>query len=187
MYKEVTGNLITLAKDGKYDVIAHGCNCFCTMGAGIAPQMADAFGADKFYMEDEAYAGDINKLGTIEYQTLVLGKNAIWNLLDADNKENEPELTVVNAYTQFDLGRNHKDGKSAPVDYEAVRLCMKKMNYMFKGKHIGLPQIGAGLAGGDWETIKAIIQEELTDVDVTVVIYDAPVAKPTGKVKLFKY
>jgi len=38
--------------------------------------------------------------------------------------------------------------------------------------HIGLPKIGAGLAGGDWNRIKEIIKTELTDCKVTVVIYD---------------
>ena len=35
----------------------------------------------------------------------------------------------------------------------------------------GIAAIGAGLAGGDWNRIKAIIQTELKDCDVTVVIY----------------
>jgi O-acetyl-ADP-ribose deacetylase (regulator of RNase III) len=46
------------------------------------------------------------------------------------------------------------------------------MNHIFSEMHIGLPQIGAGLAGGDWETIKQIIKQELKDCDVTVVIYN---------------
>jgi O-acetyl-ADP-ribose deacetylase (regulator of RNase III) len=37
--KEIEGDLIDLAKRGHFDVVTHGCNCFCTMGAGIAPQM----------------------------------------------------------------------------------------------------------------------------------------------------
>ena len=35
-YKEIEGNLISLALAGNFDVIAHGCNCFCTMQSGIA-------------------------------------------------------------------------------------------------------------------------------------------------------
>ena len=31
------------------------------------------------------------------------------------------------------------------------------MNYIFKGKHIGLPQIGCHLAGGSWDIVKEII------------------------------
>jgi len=42
----------------------------------------------------------------------------------------------------------------------------------FAGKHIGLPLIGAGLAGGDWDRIRVIIKKELKDCNVTVVIFD---------------
>lgn len=164
-YNEVEGDLIKLAIEGKFDVIAHGCNCHSIMGAGIAPQMAKAFGADDFPME--RWGSTIQKLGNIDYQTVVLGENAIWTLEDYKNNRNEPELTVVNAYTQYNYGRNHADGTFRPLDYEALTLCMRKMNKVFKGKHIGLPQIGAGLAGGDWEVIKKTIQTELSDCEVT--------------------
>jgi O-acetyl-ADP-ribose deacetylase (regulator of RNase III) len=168
-YAEIDGDLISLAKKGTFDVIAHGCNCRSQMGAGIAPQMAKAFGCDRFGME--LIGADINKLGNIDYQTFVLGEFTIWSLEDAKNNRNEPELTVVNAYTQFNYGRNHADGDAIPFSYEAFTLCMRKMNHEFKGKSIGLPKIGAGLAGGDWEKIKAIIQRELRDCQVTIVNY----------------
>jgi O-acetyl-ADP-ribose deacetylase (regulator of RNase III) len=168
-YNEVEGDLIKLALKGSFDVIAHGCNCFSTMGAGIAPQMAKAFGADKFEME--LYGKDINKLGNIDYQTIVLGENTTWSLSDYKNNRDEPELIVVNAYTQYSYGKNHIDGTNKPLDYEAFTLCMRKMNLVFKGKKIGLPQIGCGLAGGDWEIVKSIIQKELKDCYVTVVVF----------------
>lgn len=169
-YTEVIGNLITLAQAGKYDVIAHGCNCYCLMGAGIAPQMAQVFGADKFTMEGREYRGDINKLGCIDFEDCLIAAGG-W-------------LTVVNAYTQYDLGSNHVEKPIAPIDYEALTLCMRKINHTFKGQVIGLPQIGAGLAGGDWDRIKVIIQRELRDCDVVVVIYDG--AKPSATTKLDK-
>ena len=68
-YQEVEGDLITLAKEGKFDVITHGCNCFCTMGAGIAPQMAKEFGVNEFYLELPIMEGDHNKLGCIDFST----------------------------------------------------------------------------------------------------------------------
>jgi len=168
-YREIDGDLIELAKSGTFDVVAHGANCKSCMRKGIAPQMAKAFGCDRFSME--LWGSDVNKLGNIDYQTLVLGENAIWSLEDYKNNRNEPELTVVNAYTQFNYGRNHADGDAIPLSYEALTLCMKKMNVLFTGKHIGLPKIGAGLAGGDWDLIKEIIQRELRDCRVTVVNY----------------
>ena len=51
-YKEVQGCLITKALNGDFDVICHGANCFCTMKAGIAPQMAKTFGCDEFWLEN---------------------------------------------------------------------------------------------------------------------------------------
>jgi O-acetyl-ADP-ribose deacetylase (regulator of RNase III) len=165
----IEGNLIEFALEGKFDVIVHGCNCHSKMGAGLAPQMARVFGCDKFSME--LWGSDINKLGNIDYKIFVLGENAIWNLDDAKNNRDEPELTVVNAYTQFNYGRNHHDGDLKPIDYEALTLCMRKINITFTGEHIGLPKIGSGLAGGDWNIIKNIIKRELKDCRVTVVHY----------------
>ena len=160
MYKEIEGDLIELALSGHFDVIAHGCNCFCTMGAGIAPQMVKAFGCDKFKMEGIEYKGDINKLGCIDY-----------GIYEGFDLKSEYILTIVNAYTQYGFGRNHSNGTQTPLDYEALVLSMRKINYQFKGMHIGLPQIGCGLAGGDWNRVKTIIQNELKDCDVTIVIF----------------
>jgi O-acetyl-ADP-ribose deacetylase (regulator of RNase III) len=152
-YTEIKGDLIQLAKAGQFDVIAHGCNCFCNMKAGIAPQMARAFGCNLYPMEDLSTIGDINKLGQIEYGTQLV--------------TTETRLVIVNIYSQYIPNVALK-----PLDYEALTLGLRKINHTFEGKHIGLPQIGAGLAGGDWTRIKEIIQRELKDMKVTVVIYN---------------
>lgn len=151
---QMSGDLIDLAKKGNFDVIAHGCNCYCTMGGGIAPQMARAFGCDKFPLENHKYSGDETKLGKIDYATV-----------DVDGKE----LIVVNAYTQYGFG-----GK--PFDYDAFEKIVAEMNTVFKGKHIGLPKIGAGLGGGNWNTIRTMIKKGFTDCNVTIVNYKT--AKP---------
>jgi O-acetyl-ADP-ribose deacetylase (regulator of RNase III) len=49
---------------------------------------------------------------------------------------------------------------------------MKWAKQEFTGKKIGLPLIGAGLAGGDWTIIEKIIEEELEGEDVTVVVWE---------------
>jgi len=150
--KIIKGNLITLAQSGAFDVISHGCNCFCQMGAGIAPQMAKAFGADQFPMESDSYKGSFNKLGNIDFQY-----NRKYN------------VAVVNAYTQYGFGRNHANGTSVPLDYLALEMCMKKINFEFKGTKVGLPWIGCGLAGGDKERVREILARTLTDVELTIV------------------
>ena len=175
MFKEVDGNLITMALNGDFDVIAHGVNCQCVQGAGLAPQMVKVFGTDSFPMEDPNTKGEIWKLGNIEYQTFHQEKEEYGNGWVRYPDENVflsgKFIYVVNAYTQYNYGRNHSDGDSVPVDYEAITLCMRKMNKVFAGKHIGLPKIGCGLAGGDWNIVKAIIQKELKDCNVTIVNY----------------
>ena len=165
-YTEIEGDLINLTYEGLFDVIVHGCNCFCTMGAGIAVRMASSFGCNRFPMEDEKYKGDINKLGQIDFKviTIAVGKSE-FDIMDHD-------LAVVNLYSQYKYGRNHSDGVKTPIDYEALTLGLRKMNHMFKGKQIGLPMIGSGLAGGDWNRIKNIIQTELVDCKVIVVKFN---------------
>lgn len=161
-YVEIKGDLIKLALEGSFDVISHGVNCYATMGAGIAPQMAKAFGCDKFPLEiGMGSRGDYNKLGQID-----------WKVNTYTGENGGFDLAVVNSYTQYGFGLNHEGGSARPLDYDALRLCMRKINHRFKGRHVGLPKIGSKLAGGDWEIIKVIIQEELKDCKVTVVIYD---------------
>lgn len=171
-YNIVEGDLIQLAKEGAFDVIAHGCNCFCRMKRGIAPQMASAFACDRFMGERPFLAGDINKLGTIDIgHTYIAYEGGDIKVYDTPvNKSWQDSgyklLKVVNAYTQYQWST-----KTKPFDYDAFTLCMRKMNHIFKGLHIGLPQIGSHLAGGDWETIEGIILGELKDCEVTVVVY----------------
>lgn len=194
-YQEIEGDLISLALQGKFDVITHGCNCFCNMGAGIALQMAKNFAADKFRLElltelkwdsDDEDAvqyevptdnkGNINKLGCIDYQLKYIwlkhpcGHPYAMNHKTVGQKD-VLDLVVINSYSQFGFGRNHSNGTSIPLDYEALTLCLRKINHIFKGKHIGLPKIGTGLAQGDWNIVKNIIIKELQDMNISVIIY----------------
>ena len=147
--KTVQGDLLQLAVDGKFDVIIHGCNCFCTMGAGIARQIATRFPAA--YEADYAtLIGDPKKLGT--YSTA-----AVW-------RDDGSVFHVINAYTQFDFR-----GGGINVDYEAVRTSMEAIADSFYGKRIGIPMIGAGLAGGDWKVISGIIETAMAQEDITLV------------------
>ena len=146
--KIVHGNLITLALDGVFDVIVHGCNCHCAMGAGIAKAIRETF--PEAYEADCATAkGDRGKLGTISYASVVRG---------------DLTITVVNAYTQYNSA-----GAGRLADYDAIRAAKASVRSAFAGRRIGYPRIGAGLAGGDWQVISAIIDEELAGEDHTLV------------------
>ncbi len=61
--KRIEGDLIRLANLGHFDVIIHGCNCFCTMGAGIAKAIREQYPAA--YEADLATEkGNRGKLGS---------------------------------------------------------------------------------------------------------------------------
>lgn len=153
MLKYIKGDLIELAKQGKFDVIAHGCNCFCLMGNGIAKQIKQNF-PNAYKIDLNTVKGDNLKLGRIDYT------------YDYDSR-----TWIVNAYTQYNIA--NKNNRVA-VDYDAVRSCMKEIKKEFEGENrkFGFPMIGAGLAGGDWKIIEKIINEELYDEDVTIVRYN---------------
>jgi len=154
MIRVIDGDLIALAQQGAFDVIAHGCNCFCRMKRGIAPQMAAAFGCDKFSLEENSHVGEIDKLGRIE-----------WNMVDRITIP----LIIVNMYTQYHW--ENPGTKGIPLEYGALYTCLIKLNHTFRGKRIGLPKIGCGLAGGDWRTVGAIIDITMKNCNVTVVNY----------------
>lgn len=153
--KTINGNLIFLASSGKFDVIVHGCNCFCTMGSGMARQIRTTF--PKAWKADQiTTSGDINKMGTLSSATTKVGVNDM----------NDPMMvTVVNAYTQFRYGKDKRH-----VNYDSLRSCFKEIKQKYSGMRIGFPLIGAGLAGGNWNTISKIIDEELSGEDYTLVI-----------------
>jgi len=172
-FEEIEGDLISLAKSGAFDLICHGVNCQNTQKAGIALQMVKAFRTNQFPME-LGIRGDWNKLGQIDYEYVYMidgiakfGKQ----LTLADIATNPVTFAVVNCYTQYNYGSNHADGDKAPLDFAALTLCLRKINHIFKGKHIGLPVIGGGLGGGNPILIVKIMKELLTDCDVTIVHY----------------
>jgi len=152
--KTVDGDLIKLALEGEFDVIVHGCNCQNRMGAGIALQIKrtfpDAFAQDKFYHHHMR-----NYMGRCSFS-------------------HTSEPTVINAYTQKNIYLGGYGSGDTLIDREnAIRTVFRKLNKIFNGKNkrIGIPKIGAGLAGGNWSRIKQIIEEETPDIDITLVNY----------------
>ena len=120
MIKYVDGDLIALAKAGQFDVIGHGCNCFCNMGAGIARAIKQEWPA-AFQADKNTSNGDMNKLGR-------------FSQIQCEN------VLILNLYTQFRYG-----GRKANVDYMAIRNCMKAIKVRYGNLRIGLPLIGCGI------------------------------------------
>lgn len=154
--KIVVGNLLDLAEKGEFDVIIHGCNCFCTMGSGIAKEVRGRW-PWVYDADNETLVGDSSKLG-LYTQADVL----VW---DSENLTHT--FTVINAYTQYRYGRGQLH-----VDYNAVERVFGEVanNFHATDKRIAYPKIGAGLAGGDWDIVSGIIDNKLVGMDHTLVV-----------------
>jgi len=79
----IEGDLIELTLNGEFDVIVHGCNCFCQMNAGVAKSIKDAF-PEAYEVELTTTIGDPEKLGQISSVNVVRSNH---------------KTTIINAYT----------------------------------------------------------------------------------------
>lgn len=145
--KIVNGNLIELAKTDQFNMIVHGCNCFCTMGAGIAKQIKKHF-PEAYKVDQSTKKGAKSKLGQISMALIP-----------------EYNLVVVNAYTQYMYGRYRRH-----VDYDAVESCFQRIAFFGEDKKIGYPKIGCNLGGGDWNVVSEIINRRLNGLNHTLVL-----------------
>ncbi|KAL7575121.1 hypothetical protein ACA910_000488 [Epithemia clementina (nom. ined.)] len=170
--KVVTGDLLRLAKEGKFDVIVHGCNCFCSFGAGIAKSIKEEF-PQAFEADCTTVPGERAKLGsmTAVKVPIVVVPRGQETTTSRKTKEvcEKRELVIVNAYTQFHWRR--KKGECL-LDYDALRSVFGAIKKQYAGLRIAYPKIGAGLAGGDWKLIAEIIDRELEGEDHTYVEYN---------------
>ena len=138
--KHRTGNLLDLAEAGEFDIVVQGCNCFNTMGGGIAREIRERY-PEVAAADAETIEGDYTKLGNWTEEA-VLRQNGAGAFL------------VINAYTQYNMSQG-----TDVFEYTAFQLILEKLLYAYGDKRIGLPYIGMGLAGGDRETIIPMIEE----------------------------
>ena len=98
----VKGNLLDLAEAFKFDIVVQGCNCFNTMGGGIAREIAEKYPSAARVDRNTQY-GDYNKLGN-------------WTEFDTGR------FKIINAYTQY----NMSTGEDV-FEYTAFALILQKL------------------------------------------------------------
>lgn len=147
----VKGDAIELFKTGEFDAFAHGCNCFCTMGKGIAKQVKSdlepLFRADVI----NGKRGNRGKLGTFSSHKFDFGIG-------------------FNLYTQYTFW-----DKGDMLSYEAIELGFRKLNGYMKSQELKtliIPKIGSRLAHGDWGIISKLIDINSPDIEITVVEFE---------------
>lgn len=136
---EDSRDVISIVESGEFDIVIHGCNCFCVQGAGIAlalrkyPQVFAADSCTKI--------GDSGKLGTWTKAKVYTAAGGVW---------------VVNLYSQYGYGRGRYH-----CNYNAIELGLSRLASKTQGQRIAISRIGCGLAGGEWSIVKGIIEKHI--------------------------
>jgi O-acetyl-ADP-ribose deacetylase (regulator of RNase III) len=130
-------------------VVAHGCNCSGGFGSGFAKSVAD-----KYPQVKEGYLHRHNTRGW------KLGDVQLINVGDGSGR------ILANCGTQYKYG---KPDQGPYVSYPAIREITKKLVESFP-QGFAMVKIGAGLAGGNWDIIERIVNEESGTIEVRVYV-----------------
>ena len=149
----VKGDVLSLFDKGAFEVLAHGCNCFKLMGAGVALQIARCY-PQAMEVDAESPLLPDERLGTCSYA--MLGQCRM----------------VANMYSQFEPGR------CDPISFkEAFTLAAKELFGDWDGYDIGMPLIGCGIAGQTEETFLNCLKNAMDETEfsgrLTIVELDA--------------
>ena len=152
MIKYKKGDIIQALTDKEIDCFGHGINCIGGFGSGIAGQISKKYPKCKAYYHK--YHEDFGLHTGVTFPFTIENKGVIMNMA-----------------TQYNCGY---DGKKY-VSYDAIEECLIKLKDYCKSKNlkVGLPKIGAGLAGGNWNIIEKIIEETFQDYEVTIYEFEA--------------
>lgn len=163
IYGDATVPLQQFDNDKYLTIIYHGCNCIRKYSKGFIVPLFNKYpiAARRFSSPDSwfnrKYRTPSEKLGHSQAVIIL-------------NKKN---LVVVNVYSQLTIWKK-RDG-SPPIDYKALELaCLElfeKIPYIVKrvckhpsaidGVILQSPAIGTGLAGGDLNIVKEILESTL--------------------------
>jgi O-acetyl-ADP-ribose deacetylase (regulator of RNase III) len=135
-------------------ILMHCCNDKGVYNAGVAKAIRRKWnGAYRSYYIYVAKnrSGDI--LGTVDF----------W-------KNPEKEMYVANCIGQRSYGRISRKY----VNYKALRKCFQQIRKFNENKNYDIicPKLGSGLAGGDWNIISKIVEEEICEYGMNVCVYE---------------
>lgn len=145
-------------------MIIHCCNDIGAWGSGFVIPLAQKYPKTRSMykewhfrgiLEDDAHRDVFFELGETQF-VKVDKDNSIW---------------VANMIGQHGCGIDDKG--NPPIRYDAIRQCLKSVSKVCKEYNLSIqmPKFGAGLAGGDWNIIQSIIEEELNDIRKILFIF----------------
>ena len=134
-------------------IIIHCCNDIGAWGAGFVIALSNK------WPEPEQYYRQWFKDKESQAVEFKLGRAIICQVVDS--------IYVMNIIGQ--KGIANKNNQS-PIVYDAIRNGVKQVKFYANllNASVHMPRMGCGLAGGKWEEIEKIINEELCGIQVTV-------------------
>ncbi len=153
MIEYKTGDLFEAFRSGEIEALGHQANCFCKMGSGFAKQLVELY-PEAQEADMQTIPGDETKLGTLTWVFVEVHGHA--------------PGAIFNLYGQYNYGREpgvvYTDIEALDSALYSMRQCVNAIGI----EHIGFPKLGAGLGGGDWVVIEALIEEHFGDLAVTI-------------------
>lgn len=157
MISIVEGDIFDLLEEGS--VLVHQTNCMGVMGAGIALKVKQKF--PNTYVR---YRKLCNNLLYMEKKDLL---GTVFYTMDIYKGKH---IHIANCFGQFRYGRDERQ-----TDYDALKSCFKKLEHSLSNKDqkVFIPyKIGCCNAGGEWDIVLNLIEENLKDCNVILVKFD---------------
>jgi O-acetyl-ADP-ribose deacetylase (regulator of RNase III) len=143
----VKGDVLSNIDKGTVTLVLHGCNCFHTMGAGVARYLSTRYPKVKEVDKETKY-GDRDKLGSFSIAKV------------------DDNLFIVNCYTQFRYGA----GKH--FQPAALKKCLttlrKELDEIINNIEVRSVMIGCGLGGYSWAQVRPIYEECFPEIRMYV-------------------
>ena len=160
MITEVKADILDLinksSENKTLNVFVHQCNAHNNLGKGIAKAISTAY-PEVARADNATQAGDRAKLGTYTYARV---------------KDN---VVIANAYGQYNYGwLNPLDSTGRQTDYIALQKALTAIRDDFANESTQpvafyLPRaIGSGLAKGNYNTIRNILEEVFKDHELVL-------------------
>ena len=154
MIKYITGNIL----DSKADALINTVNTVGVMGKGIALQFKNAYQNNyKAYIE------------ACKRNEVVVGKLFVVK----DSNLNSGEKYIINFPTKKDWRK--------PSEYSFIDAGLDDLIHIvkeYKIQSIAIPPLGAGNGGLEWEKVKKIIEQKLSNLEIEIIVYE-----PTQHIK----
>jgi O-acetyl-ADP-ribose deacetylase (regulator of RNase III) len=150
----LTGDATKPQADGN-KIIAHICNDEGKWGRGFVLAVSKLSPEPEHTYRKRYSRNKSSKLGDVQIVLL----------------QDNPDLWVANMIAQRGVA---SAVNRTPIRYDALRKCLNKLAVCANAcdASVHMPRIGCGLAGGAWDKVEPLIEQELCARDVHVYIYD---------------